>query len=66
MSIKKSSVSIEAGVQLINLPAEAGFPSNIKKVVITTRGNERIITPTKHSWDRFFLDGPKVSDDFMS
>jgi antitoxin VapB len=26
---------------------------------------ERIISPVGHSWDQFFLSGPKVSDDFL-
>jgi antitoxin VapB len=29
-------------------------------------GQERIIAPVGRSWDSFFLDGPTVSDDFLS
>jgi antitoxin VapB len=27
---------------------------------------DRIISPVGHTWDEFFLNGPKASDDFMA
>jgi antitoxin VapB len=52
--------------QAVRLPAELRLPDNVKKVDIRAKGNERIISPVGQKWDSFFLDGPKVSDDFMS
>jgi antitoxin VapB len=27
---------------------------------------DRIISPVGHTWDEFFLNGPRASDDFMA
>ena len=51
--------------QAVRLPADVRFPDNVKKVQVRSRGVERIISPVCQSWDRFFLDGPKASDDFL-
>ena len=51
--------------ELILLPTEVSFPQNVTRLHIHLRGNERIISPTQKTWDAFFLNGPKVSDDFM-
>jgi antitoxin VapB len=51
--------------QAVRLPAELRLPDNVKRVKIRAVGNERIITPVDQTWDSFFLDGPKVSADFM-
>jgi antitoxin VapB len=51
--------------QAVRLPAELRLPDNVKRVKVRAVGNERIITPVDHTWDSFFLDGPKVSKDFM-
>ena len=37
----------------------------VHKVEIRVKGQERIIAPLGQSWDSFFLDGPRVSDDFL-
>jgi antitoxin VapB len=42
------------------------LPEGVRKVEIRAKGQERIITPLGQSWDSFFLDGPRVSDDFLS
>ncbi len=51
--------------QAIRLPADLRLPEDVKKVEVRARGVERIISPVGHSWDQFFLSGPKVSDDFL-
>ncbi len=35
------------------------------KVEIRVKGHERIITPIGQTWDSFFLNGPRVSEDFL-
>lgn len=51
--------------QAVRLPVDARFPESVKKVQVRARGNERIISPVGQSWDSFFLDGSKVTDDFL-
>ncbi len=60
-----SSVFINNRSQAVRIPAELRLPEGVKKVDIRSKGNERIISPVDQTWDSFFLDGPKVSDDFM-
>ena len=52
--------------QAVRLPAELRMPEGVKRVEIRARGLERIISPVGHTWDSFFLDGPRVSEDFMT
>jgi antitoxin VapB len=52
--------------QAVRLPAELRLPETVKKVDVRARGNERIISPVGQTWDSFFLQGPSVSDDFMT
>ena len=52
--------------QAVRLPAELRLPETVKKVDVRARGNERIITPVGQTWDSFFLNGPLVTEDFMS
>jgi antitoxin VapB len=51
--------------QAVRLPSELRLPDNVKRVKVRAVGNERIITPVDNTWDSFFLEGPKVSKDFM-
>lgn len=52
--------------QAVRLPAELRLPSDVKRVDVRARGNERIISPLGQSWDSFFKDGQQVTDDFMA
>ena len=52
--------------QAVRLPAEMRLPNDIKRVDVRARGNERIIAPLGQSWDSFFNDGLKATDDFMA
>jgi antitoxin VapB len=52
--------------QAVRLPADVRFPENVKKVEVRAVGVERIIAPADSAWDSFFINGPAVSDDFMS
>ncbi len=61
-----SSVFTNNRSQAVRLPADVRLPENVKKVEVRAKGNERIISPVGHTWDSFFLNGPKVSEDFMS
>ena len=52
--------------QAVRLPAEMRLPNDIKRVDVRARGKERIIAPLNQSWDSFFNDGPRATDDFMT
>jgi len=60
------TVFINNRTQAVRLPVDVRLPEGVQKVAIRVRGNERIISPVNQSWDSFFLNGPVVSDDFMS
>ncbi len=66
MTIAITTVFINNRSQAVRLPAEARLPDEVKKVIVRIRGRERIITPIENTWDNFFLNGPAVSEDFMS
>ena len=51
--------------QAVRLPVEVRFPEGVKKVQVRARGAERIISAVGQTWDSFFLDGSKVTDDFL-
>lgn len=52
--------------QAVRLPADMRLPQGVKKVQVRARGLDRIISPVGHTWDEFFLSGPKASGDFMA
>lgn len=60
-----STVFINNRTQAVRLPAELRLPEHVKQVSVRVRGQERIIAPLESNWDSFFIDGPRVSDDFM-
>jgi antitoxin VapB len=61
-----STVFTNNRTQAVRLPADMRLPENVKQVQVRAVGNERVISPLNHSWDSFFLDGAKVSDDFLT
>lgn len=60
-----STVFINNRSQAIRLPAALRLPDNVKRVDVRASGCERIIAPLGQTWDSFFLNGPRVADDFM-
>jgi antitoxin VapB len=52
--------------QAVRIPADLRLPDSVKEVEVRACGQERIIAPVGRSWDSFFLDGPGVSNDFLS
>lgn len=61
-----STVFINNRSQAVRLPADVRFPEGVKKVQVRARGVERIIAPEGQTWDHFFMNGPKASDDFLT
>ena len=54
------------GVQIVNLAGKARISGSVPKASIRTQGYARMISPVPNTWNEFFLNGPKVSDDFMN
>jgi antitoxin VapB len=59
------TVFVNNRTQAVRLPLDVRMPEGVHKVDIRVRGQERIISPLGRSWDSFFLDGPRVSDEFL-
>ncbi|MGA0809003.1 MAG: type II toxin-antitoxin system VapB family antitoxin, partial [Burkholderiaceae bacterium] len=59
-------VFVNNRTQAVRLPLDVRLPEGVQKVKIRVRGQERIIAPVDQTWDTFFLDGPVVSDDFLT
>jgi antitoxin VapB len=62
----RSTVFISNRSQAVRLPKAVAFPEGVHQVEIIRLGNSRLITPAGRRWDEFFVDGPRVSEDFMS
>jgi antitoxin VapB len=60
------TVFVNNRTQAVRLPLDVRLPEGVQKVKIRVKGQERIIAPVDQSWDTFFLDGPAVSDDFLT
>jgi antitoxin VapB len=60
------TVFVNNRTQAVRLPLDVRLPEGVQKVDIRVKGKERIISPIGQTWDSFFLDGPTVSDDFLS
>ena len=50
---------------MVHIPADLRLPASVKEVEVRACGQERIIAPLGRIWDSFFLDRPRVSDDFL-
>jgi antitoxin VapB len=59
-------VIIDHHEQTVRLPAELRLPDGVSRVQVSARGVDRILSPVGYSWDSFFLNGPRASDDFMA
>lgn len=52
--------------QAVRIPADMRLPESVEEVEVRACGEERIIAPVGRSWDSFFIEGPAVSEDFLS
>lgn len=52
--------------QAARLPKAVAFPEDVHVVDVLKIGRSRVIVPQGQRWDDLFLNGPRVSDDFMS
>ena len=52
--------------QAVRIPADMRLPDSVHEVEVRACGEERIIAPVGRSWNSFFVDGPAISEDFLS
>ena len=64
--MSRSTVFISNRSQAVRLPKAVAFPKEVHQVEIFKLGNSRLITPVGRRWDKFFSNGPRASEDFMS
>ena len=62
----RSTVFVSNRSQAVRLPKAVAFPEGVHQVEVIRLGNSRLITPVGRRWDEFFVNGPLVSDDFMT
>jgi antitoxin VapB len=62
----RSTVFVSNRSQAVRLPKAVAFPEGVHQVEVIRLGNSRLITPAGRRWDEFFINGPQVSDDFMT
>ena len=62
----RSTVFLSNRSQAVRLPKALAFPEGVHQVEIIRLGNSRLITPVGRRWDEFFVNGPQVSEDFLS
>jgi antitoxin VapB len=66
----KSTVFKNNRTQAVRIPKVLAFPDDVKEVEIVRDGDTLVITPKpakkKMTWDDFFAQGRRTSDDFMA
>ncbi|HEV7372851.1 type II toxin-antitoxin system VapB family antitoxin [Arenibaculum sp.] len=62
----RSTVFTSNRTQAVRLPKAVAFPEDVRQVDILKIGRSRVIVPQGKRWDDLFLNGPRVSEDFMS
>ena len=62
----RSTVFVSNRSQAVRLPKAVAFPEGVHQVEVIRLGNSRLIIPVGRRWDEFFVNGPRVSEDFMS
>jgi antitoxin VapB len=62
----RSTVFLTNRSQAVRLPKAVAFPDGVHQVEIIKLGYSRLVTPVGRRWDEFFVNGPPVSEDFMS
>jgi antitoxin VapB len=64
--VANSTVFTSNRSQAVRLPKAVAFPEDVHLVDVLKIGRSRVIVPQGQRWDDLFLNGPRVSDDFMS
>ncbi len=62
--VTRSTVFKSNKSQAVRLPKAVAFPDDVHQVEIIKIGNTRVIAPVGKSWEHFFRQGMRLSDDF--
>ena len=62
----RTRVFLSNRTQVVRLPKAVAFPEDVHQVDILKIGRSRVIVPLGKRWDDLFLNGPRVSDDFLT
>ena len=65
-AMTRSTVFTSNRSQAVRLPKAVAFPEGVHQVDILKVGRSRLISPQGKRWDDLFLNGPRVSEDFMT
>lgn len=62
------SIIADGQMQMVQLPQGSHFPEGVTAVQVRVQGQDRILSPVRAdlSWESFFLDKERVTDDFMN
>jgi antitoxin VapB len=66
MCMARSTVFTSNRSQAVRLPKAVAFPAEVHQVEIIKVGHSRLIVPVGRRWDDLFLNGPRMSADFMT
>ena len=61
----ETSLFMDKRSQSVRLPVAMRFADNVKKINIRKVGQDRVLSPISQTWDSFFLQTDRVSEDFM-
>jgi antitoxin VapB len=61
-----STLFVSNRTQAVRLPKAVAFPEDVHRVDILRVGRSRVIIPQGQRWDDLFLNGPFVSEDFLT
>ncbi len=66
MHQKTARVGKNNRAQVVTIPLEFRFPSEMKEVFIRKIGDDIVLSPRPRDWSAFLASGAGVSDDFMA
>lgn len=65
MNLRRFARSFRAATGVCRRTPSTDPSEDGRATVGRARGVDRIMAPVGHTWDGFFLNGPKASDDFL-
>lgn len=61
----QSKIFISNRSQAVRIPKTVAFPDDVQHVDVLKIGQSRLIVPRGKRWDDLFVNGPKVTSDFL-
>jgi antitoxin VapB len=63
---RSSTIVTNKHGQILRLPKAVAFPDDVRRADILELGRSRLVVPAAEQWDEVFLNGPRVTDDFLA